>query len=108
MGVIFMSRSDARARWSSILAEQQSSDLSVAAWCRERNIDKASFYEWRKRLKSSSGSDGSVQFVRVALGRDVSPSRFSVCIGRASVLVEPGFDRRLLSELLDVLEARTC
>ncbi len=103
-----MSRSDAMARWSAILSDQKSSGLSVPVWCRERNIDAGSFYGWRKRLSTSPPSDDAVRFVRVALGQDVSSPRFSVCVGRASVWVESGFDRPLLCELLDVLEARVC
>ena len=103
-----MSRSDARDRWSVLLSDQQSSGLSVAAWCREHSIDAASFYGWRKRLTVLSPSNGSVRFVRVGVGPDVLSSPLRVCVGRASVLVEPGFDRHFLSELLDVLESRSC
>ncbi len=37
-------------RWRTIVADWQSSGLSVTAFCRSRNVNKAGFYRWRNIL----------------------------------------------------------
>ena len=95
-----------RGRWSTLVAEQSSSGLSAAAWCREHGINVTSFYSWRKRL-TVRVCDAQVSFIEVT-GQDAVASGLRLTVGHAWVRIEPGFDRRLLSDLLDVLESRTC
>jgi len=47
-----------RKCWNKLIAEQQTSRLSVVAFCRERGISEPSFYYWRKRLREN----GTVRF----------------------------------------------
>lgn len=37
-------------RWRSIIADWRSSGLSVAAFCRSRDLNKSGFYRWRNIL----------------------------------------------------------
>lgn len=39
-------------QWQALLALQAVSGLSVAAFCREHALSEASFYAWRRRLRS--------------------------------------------------------
>jgi hypothetical protein len=102
-----MSRSEAKDKWSLLLSDQRSSGLTVRAFCESGDIDKAVFYGWRKRLEERS-PDGPVDFLRVRVAAAAPPASLCVTIGRASVRVERDFDPRLLADLLDVLEARSC
>lgn len=40
-------------RWRQRLQEFESSGLSVAAWCRREGVSTASFYQWKKKLKTA-------------------------------------------------------
>jgi transposase-like protein len=101
------SHDDGRTRWKGLMADQHSSGLSVAEWCRVQGIRTNLFYYWRKRL-SEVPSDSSVRFIPVSVVRDTALPGLTLRVGPASVRIEPGFDHRLLTELLDVLESRSC
>ena len=106
-----MSKSHARERWAGLISDQSSSGLKVAEWCREHNIDKASFYSWRKRLSSADVPlSDKPQFVRLSINplQQSRSSHLLLHIGSVSVSVYAGFDSHLLSEVLDVLESRGC
>jgi len=102
-----LSIEERREKWIVLFAEQQSSGLTVTAWCREHGIEKNTFYRWRKRLNGMS-SEGSGGFVRLAVAAEPVEFGLRLRVGRACILVEAGFDRRLLSDVLDVLESRAC
>jgi hypothetical protein len=46
-----------RDRWAELVAEQASSGLSAAAFCRERGLAYATFQSWKRRLRREA-SDG--------------------------------------------------
>ncbi len=43
-------------RWQTILADWRSSGLSVAAFCRSRQVNPAGLYHWRKILDELAGA----------------------------------------------------
>jgi len=43
-----------KSEWKLNLEQWQSSGLTIADWCRERNIPVRVFYYWRKKLMLSS------------------------------------------------------
>lgn len=47
-----MSRPSTAERWRGLLRRQAESGLSVAEFCRRRDVSEASFYQWRKRLRT--------------------------------------------------------
>lgn len=106
-----MSRSNTRERWTRIISEQQMSGLNVAKWCSANNIDKASFYAWRKRLSyPTEHNTNEAQFIELSLKAEHRSCSQSIVlqIGRFSVSVNEGFNSRLLSDVLSILEARQC
>jgi len=44
-------REDRREYWAKAIAEQEASGLAVQAFCRERGVCAASFYQWRRRRR---------------------------------------------------------
>lgn len=48
-----MQRATARERWERLISEQSRSGLSVAEFCRRRDLAQASFYQWRKKLRQA-------------------------------------------------------
>lgn len=95
-------RSPVADQWRRIVQEQQTSGLSVSAFCRRARVPQSSFYAWRRRLQSA------VAFVEVKV-----PTEPAVQAGgmelhlpdRRWIMVRPGFDRRTLRELLAALES---
>ncbi|HEY6343437.1 MAG TPA: transposase [Bryobacteraceae bacterium] len=55
-------REDRREHWAKTISEQESSGLSVQAFCRERGVDDCSFYRWRRKV---GGAGGPVRFALI-------------------------------------------
>jgi transposase-like protein len=94
-------RSDTRDRWRKIIHRQQVSGLSALAFCRRAGVSPASLYAWRRKLR------GEVAFTEVELSplTTVKPDGIELRLrGQRSIVVQPGFDRQTLIELLAVLE----
>lgn len=99
------------AKWRELIAEQERSGQSVAAFCRARGLSPTHFFAWKKRMILA----GPQPFVEVHLAdADTAPQAASghgsgieirLPAGR-SLLVEPGFDSNHLRALLAVLESR--
>ena len=112
-------RESVSARWTRIINEQRASGLSIAEFCRRREVSPPSFYDWRRRL-SAAGHAGQPKrevpaFVEVMVGPcGASPAQAGDATADASlelilrdglrVRVRHGFDRELLRELVAALE----
>ena len=91
-----------------ILREQQSSGLRVAAFCQRRGIAESSFYPWKRKLADAGDTDGAAVFVEAKVGADDGHDKHGVMIelvGGRRIVVGPGFDRRVLLEVVEVLES---
>jgi len=109
-----------QARWTRIIRDQDASGLTVAAFCARRGLAVSTFYPWKRRLASAAefSHAATPAFVeaRVVSGdlrsgpADLPPDGHGVMIAPAGgpegrrVLVAPGFDPRLLLDVLGTLE----
>ncbi|MGA9672653.1 MAG: transposase [Terracidiphilus sp.] len=98
-----------RAKWRELVSEQLSSGQTVAAFCRERGIRAAQFYDWKKRIREGEAA----KFVEVKVKQPseqpkAAPGHHPAIEVRLnsgrSLVVEPGFDSSHLRSLLAVLE----
>jgi transposase-like protein len=91
-----------RECWNKLIAEQQMSRLSVAAFCRERGITETSFYYWRKRLREN----GTVRFALLetkAVTADTTPA-IELVLGTGERLrISNGVDAATLRLILDAV-----
>jgi transposase-like protein len=103
-------RVEIRERWRRILEDQRASGESMAAFCRRAGVRCAGFYKWRRKL----GGRGGFAEVRIQPSPAISskPAQAGEAVplelrlaGGYSILVGRGFDRQVLRELLDTLEA---
>ena len=92
------SRSDVRGRWRELVAEQATSGLSIAEFCRRREVAQASFYQWRKKLKASPASEPT--FVPLSV---VGGAEASVRFPCGAVLRLPAGDERTLAQVVSLL-----
>jgi len=103
-----MNRSEsARTKWSRVIREQRKSGLSVKGFCDERNIPASSLFAWKRRLADAGDTDGEAMFVEAKVGAD---DRHGVgvtieLVGGRRIVVGPGFDRRVLLEVIQTLES---
>jgi len=123
MGGMIRARRSAE-HWKRIVGEQQVSGLSVAAFCRQARVPQASFYFWRKKsrgdrrlpgVRRARARGGRFVEVKVSAESSIGPATRRETSGvelrlpgRRRVVVRPGFDRRTLVELLEVLELGAC
>ena len=103
-----LSLEERRVQWRGLLADQVASGQTVTAWCRERRIEKNTFYGWRKRLSVELPA-AAPQFIPLTLEPEAScgSSSLTLTVGLVSVSIAPGFDPNLLADVLCVLEARS-
>ena len=110
--------------WTRLLTDQQSSGLSMAAWCRNQTIPFSTFDYWRrqilpvpsaKKVTRSPKNHPSPEWLSVSLAGgssvtsasgNLTPDTLSLRVGKVTVDVVPGFNSALLADVLCVLEAR--
>lgn len=103
----------ARERWARIIAEQRESGVSISAFCAERDIPLSSFFPWRRRPAQAATGETRVASSRFVEARVVdaqagSSAAAEIAIALANgrrLVVGCGFDRILLLEVIEVLEA---
>ena len=114
---------DRVALWRDLMSDQASSGLSVSDWCAREGVSTNTFYYWRKRI-SSSASPSSLTSEWLPLPRTDTPhvsttavggampnvnggsTTLTLRVGRVCMEIGVGFDRGLLSDVLNMLEAR--
>lgn len=90
-------------RWRSIVAGFESSGLTVAEYCHRRGVSAASFFRWRRMLRSRPAPT----FVEATVRPSESPVRHTspvVEVRRWRVVVPEGFDAATLGRLVATLE----
>ena len=79
----------------------------MAAFCERRGIAESSFYPWKRKLAETGDTDGAAVFVEAKVGADDGQGEHGVTIelvGGRRIVVGPGFDRRVLLEVVELLE----
>jgi hypothetical protein len=98
--------------WEQTVSEQAASGLSAAAFCRERSVALARFYQWRRRLRggsagaSAAGAESAPGFVEMLAGSGpgTRSSGVALRLGHGlTVAVEPGFDGETLRRVVSAL-----
>jgi transposase-like protein len=93
----------AEARWRSVLSDWGRSGLGVREFCRKRGISEHSFYVWRKRLEDAD----EPEFLPVRVVETPNAS-IEIRVSGATISVQPGFDRKLLADVVAALGAARC
>jgi len=70
------SHGKAHARWTERLERFDQSDLSVSRFCEQERCSPASFYQWRRKLRSETSWRQSTEstFVPVKIATAANPS----------------------------------
>jgi hypothetical protein len=105
-------REQALAKWRSLVAEQEQSGQSVAAFCQTRELPQSQLIYWKRRVREV----GRASFVEVQLAQPGAEPRVKArALGSPtievrlkngrSLMVAAGFDARHLRALLAVVES---
>jgi hypothetical protein len=110
------------AHWRGHVAAQDSSGLSVRAYCAEQGLREPAFYAWKRTLRERDAADvaagpesGRAAFAEVVVVREApvpSSAPDALVVGfacGARVRLAPGFDAPLFSQVARaLLEAERC
>lgn len=98
-------------QWKQWLADQQTSGLSIAAWCRKNNIADHRFYYWRDKLSDNTSLNRSA-FTEVkqnlqeeGIERD---AQFVVEYGKIRIRFNQPFNNTLFKACLQTLKEIMC
>ncbi len=96
--------------WRGLIADQKMGGLSISAFCRDRGVSEASFFNWRRRLDERTEAKPANKFVAIdvsAAGNSAHGFEVALPNGRR-VFVPPQFCADSLCELIGVLEKASC
>ena len=98
--------------WAARIQDCRSSGLSVRAWCRQEEINAATYYRWERELLTGERRNGAppstaVTFAELPVPKQVSRNVAERCatlhIGNASLDIYPGCDTEQLKMLVELL-----
>jgi transposase-like protein len=112
-------RSDERRRyWSEVIRDQKASGLSISAFCRQRGVSTASFYNWRRKLaeheqqrSDESSETTAAKFVPIEISAPPAVARAGcevVLPDGCRIIVPTQCDADWLGEILAALQERSC
>jgi hypothetical protein len=103
-----------REHWQQIVQQQRGSGLSVARFCRERQIAESSLFAWKRRLARETQADPVFVQLKPASvpqpgsAMDSSNSRIELHLGQGRhIVLRPGFDGPTLAAVLMVLSTES-
>lgn len=93
--------------WESRVAEFKASGQSATAWCAAQNLKTHQLRYWLRKFKSEHESEQKqTQWLSVEIGDlgAIKPQEaLPIRIGKAIIEVRPGFDPKLLSDVVKTL-----
>ncbi len=102
--------------WRGVLEDQKSSGLSISAFCRDRKVPAASFFNWRRKLAERDGSvernDVAAKFVALELPPSPTAASRSGCEvvlpNGCRVIIPTQCDAGWLGEIVRTLQESSC
>jgi hypothetical protein len=102
------------SRWRRLLRRFQASGLGVRAFCEQQEISEAQFWWWKRRLgqqAETAGVQDTTAFVPMTIVESATSPSAAIDIKLTNghrLRVRAGCDRRLLAEVVAVLEGKSC
>ena len=98
--------------WAARIQDCRSSGLSVRSWCRQEEINAATYYRWERELLTGVRRNGAppstaATFAELPVpkqvSRNVAERSATLHIGNASLDIYPGCDAEQLKMLVELL-----
>lgn len=98
-----------RDKWSAIIAEQQTSSLSVKQFCHQQRISTSVFYQRKRALNELAAHKPAQTFVKTKVTKEFSVAGdntpISLCIGKVCVSLPSSTDANYLVTLIKGINA---
>ncbi len=88
-----------RKLWEERIEAFSASGLSQAAWCREQDLPAHQLSYWLRKLKSGTSIARNNRWVSIPI-TTTEKSGVSLRIGNIALEIEPGFDTKVLSDVI--------
>lgn len=94
-----------RRKWRELIAEQERSGGTVAAFCRERRLCAPNFFWWKRKLRDEA--ERTPGFIELAVRPEPAAATMEMRLAGGRVLVlRPGLDLAWVRAVAEALEAR--
>ncbi len=94
-----------REYWRELVSQQEQSGLSVHAFCKQRGVTEACFYNWRKQLRNNAALGFALVDAQGKGCKPKAPVELVLATGER-VQIAPGVDAATLRMVLGVLRER--
>ena len=91
--------------WAARVAEFKSSGQSVLTWCAEQDVKAHQLWYWLRKEKQES-AENALSWLPLDLSDAGLQISLLVRVGRVAVEVRPGFDPKLLVDVVKTLIAQ--
>lgn len=107
-----MTKAEKRIEWKTRFDDWKASGLSVAAWCREQEVNKPQMYYWIRTFEEDKTPDQETdtQWLTIDVKDETTALRSEepviIHFGSMSIEVRPGTNMALLSDVVNVLRSQ--
>lgn len=99
-------------QWTQIIRTCQESELKVATWCEQNNVNIKSYYYWLRKIRSIACEstsllplENSQQIVPLSLGHPKSAAAVTIHLSSISVDIHNGASKETIGSVLAVLKS---
>jgi len=100
-----MTKEELRDFWAARVKEFKESGQSAPAWCAANNIKLHQLRYWLRKEKQTS-TVTTLSWLPLNLSNTCPETSLLVRVGQVAVEVKPGFDPKLLADVVKVLSAQ--
>jgi hypothetical protein len=90
--------------WRQQIEAYKSSGLSRGEYCQKNQIKLSTLDYWRQKFNASEDRKNETSWIPIKIAEANSPG-IDIHVGRITIAVKAGFDRTLLMELLQTINA---
>lgn len=104
---MIVTRDERRQMWKERVAAWEASGQSVHTWCLENDVSTGRMYHWCRKFRNVGNvvGDSSPQWIPVGINESSLPlsGGLVIRVGRAEIELQPGFDQKLLADVMRTL-----
>jgi len=101
-----MTKKETRHLWKARIAEYKSSGQSASTWCAAHNLNPRQLWYWLRKEKQGTSETTALSWLPVKLNDENHHKSLLVKVGQVTVEVKPGFDPKLLLDVVKTLSAQ--
>lgn len=100
--------SEKQIEWQDRLSPCRQSGMSIAAWCRQENINIHQMYYWKRKFDQETrliSEDNTTEWLSLSSSsNDDEDAAILIRLDHLSVEIKPHVDRQLLSDVIHLLK----